>query len=336
MSRTDVFVLALVVLLPAALLWGIFLARTGRPGSRALSNLGIPRALRPGAPDEVLEGPRLFRIQLGGVVFTVLSVVVMSVYWFPEATRQEAFQERFDEESVHRGSLIFKPPAVLPEGVGAVEFKEIEEGVALGMNCASCHGGDAGGGTVKFVDPATSETVIYKAPPLNNVFTRWDEEVIRFTIERGRPGTPMPAWGVQYGGPMTSAMVSDVILWLKTLPGNQEPPEELADDATGQEIFEARCAVCHGPQGNGRDGGAETQTDSDTGDVLNIVYQGMPLWKGNAASLSDDLHFLTIRNGRRFGFMPAFGEAPTQGIPIPPYPLTDEQIRAVMEYERSL
>jgi hypothetical protein len=49
-----------------------------------------------------------------------------------------------------------------------------------------------------------------------------------------------------------------------------------------------------------------------------------------------DSHFFTIVNGRRFAFMPPFGEAPAQGIPLPPNPLTDDQIRAVMEYERTL
>ena len=40
--------------------------------------------------------------------------------------------------------------------------------------------------------------------------------------------------------------------------------------------------------------------------------------------------------GLSIAFMPAFAEAPAQGIPIPPYPLTDAQIEAVLEYERTL
>jgi len=43
-----------------------------------------------------------------------------------------------------------------------------------------------------------------------------------------------------------------------------------------------------------------------------------------------------VQNGRRFAFMPQFSESPAQGIPVPPYPLTNAQIRAVVEYERSL
>jgi hypothetical protein len=52
--------------------------------------------------------------------------------------------------------------------------------------------------------------------------------------------------------------------------------------------------------------------------------------------LDKGLHFITISNGRRFAFMPSFSEAPSQGIPVAPYPLTDQQIEAVMKYERSL
>ena len=73
----------------------------------------------------------------------------------------------------------------------------------------------------------------------------------------------MPTWGVEYGGPMTQQMVDDVIAYLKSLPGNQSAPPALAegcDDpeptdymSCGEEIFEARCAVCHGSEGQGKE-----------------------------------------------------------------------------------
>ena len=325
MESSDVLLIAVLVLVPAALMWAIFIARTGRPGKPPRRNLGIPMALRPADSDEKLEGPRLERILVWGVISTFSLAIFIPAYWLPERDRQEHFEERFSEESIHRGSLIYATPPVLEEGIGAIEFKEIEEEIALGQNCAFCHGGEAAGGPLPdgFVDPASGETVQYNAPPLNNVFQRWDEEVIRFTIERGRPGTPMPTWGVEYGGSMTEQMVTDVMAYLKAeFPENSAPPEELSDSATGQEIFEARCAVCHGPEGSGKEG--------------DIWYQGMALWDGDVTHLDEDQHYLTIVNGRRFAFMPTFGEAPAQGIPVPLYPLTEDQIRAVMEYERSL
>jgi mono/diheme cytochrome c family protein len=318
-------------------MWAIFIARTGRPGKPPRPSLGIPMALRPAEPDEKLEGPRLERILVWGVISTFALAIFIPAYWLPEKQRQEHFVERFNEESVHRGGLIYQTPPVLEEDIDAIAFKALEEEIALGQNCAFCHGGNAQGGPVPngFVNPANGETVQYNAPPLNNVFQRWDEEVIRFTIERGRPGTPMPAWGVQYGGPMTEQMVTDVIAYLKEgFPENSEPPAKLAEacanpdssDAlncsSGKEIFEARCAVCHGAEGSGKEGSP--------------WFQGMALWKGDVTHLDEDLHLYTIINGRRFAFMPAFGEAPSQGIPVPPYPLTEDQIRAVMQYERSL
>ncbi|MGI8774953.1 MAG: c-type cytochrome [Actinomycetota bacterium] len=335
MESGDLLLIALVVLLPAALLWAVFIARSGRPGKPRRPKLGIPPALRPADPDEVLEGPRLERILIWMLVSILVTAIFIPAYWLPERERQAHFQERYDEDAEHRGAFVYAVPATLDEDVEASEFKEIEEGIALGQGCAFCHGGDGGGGPVPtgFVNPATDEQVQYEAPPLNNVLTRWDDEVVRFTIERGRPGTPMPAWGIEYGGPMNEQAVTDVMAYLKTFEGNQEPielPEACGDGAantdecsTGQEIFEARCAVCHGDRGQGK--------DDDT-----KWYPGMALWGGDVTHLDEDQHFITVVNGRRFAFMPQFGESPSQGIPIPPNPLTDDQIRAVVEYERGL
>lgn len=358
METGTVLLIAFVVLVPAAILWGIFLTRQRRMEKPA-ATLGIPQAMRPAPPDDVLEGPRLQRVMVGGLVATLATAVFIPVYWLPEKQRQEAFEHRFEEHSLERGQLIFSAPPPLEEDIPAAEFKAEEKALALGQACSNCHGppgqlheepdesvASGGFGNPPFRDPITDEVVAYVAPPLNNVFTRWDEEVVRFTIERGRPGTDMPAWGVEYGGSMTEMMVDDVITWLQSLPGNQQPPEGVSDGCQkpdpndiqcGQEIFEARCAVCHGPEGQGKEG-KETREVEVEGEKIQapIWYQGMALWKGDVRHLSEREHEYTIRNGRRFAFMPQFAEAPAQGIPVPPYPLTDEQIQAVMAYERTL
>ena len=352
MSTGDILTITLVVLVPAALLWAVFIARTGRPGKPQRVKLGIPSAMRPGQPDEVLEGPRLERLLVWGLVATLASAVFIPVYWLPESERQAAFQERFDHEAVERGELIFQAAPPLDPDVGALEFKEEEKAISLGQACANCHGGDASGGLANppFRDPQSGKVVAYRAPPLNNVFQRWDPEVVRFTIERGRPGTPMPAWGVEYGGSMTTQMIDDVMAWLASLPGNQEAPPPISDAcetpeesqymSCGAEIFEARCAVCHGPEGQGKEGTGNDSTldinNSGPDEESDPWYQGMALWQGDVRHLSFNKHVTTVRNGRRFAFMPAWAEVPAQGIPVPPYPLTDEQILAVVTYERSL
>ncbi|HYI43983.1 MAG TPA: c-type cytochrome [Actinomycetota bacterium] len=353
MSRGDVITITLVVLGPMALLWGIYLMRTKRTRKPA-AILGIPMAMRPAAQDEVLEGRRLERIQWGGVLSLILLLIGMVAYWLPEPQRHEAFAHRFDEEALHRGLLVYQAPPPLEEDISAIEFKEEEKALSLGQGCVNCHGpeGAGGFGTPLFKNPVNGEVVGYSAPPLNNVFQRWDEEIVRFTIERGRPGTDMPTWGVEYGGSMTKLMVDDVMAYLQSI---QVPVEETSKDCKnpkksdymqcGQEIFEARCAVCHGPKGQGKEDPRRNYDDPNIPEDLledpreddyPTWYQGAALWKGDVRHLSEDLHFLTIYNGRRFAFMPPFGEAPVQGIPVPPNPLTDKQIRAVMEYERSL
>lgn len=361
METSDLWLISLIVIVPAIALWAVFLARSGGPGKRR-TVLGIPRAMRPGQPDEVLEGPRLERVMVGGVVATVALAVFVPLYWLPETQRQENYQEYQDELAAENGQIIFGTPPEPEEGEGGdpEEFKERAKGEALSQGCERCHGPAnaedpeqiAAGGFAPWQDPVSGTDVSYQAPPLNNVFQRWDEEIVEFTIKRGRPGTPMPAWGVEYGGGMTDQMVEDVIAWLKTLPGNQRAPEmpEGCDDPSedqllscGEQIYAARCEVCHGPQASGRESKELKGTipDADTPDPGDIVevpiwYQGMALWKGDVRHLDEDQHRFTIVNGRRFQFMPAFGEAPPQGTPIPPYPLTEGQIEAVMAYERTL
>jgi mono/diheme cytochrome c family protein len=349
LTTEEILIIALAVLVPAIVLWIVFFVRS-RP--RPAARLGIPHALRPAQPDEVLEGPRLERILRWGLVSTLVLAIFIPLYWLPERQRQERFEQLFEEESLHRGELIFAVPPALPDEAEVAEFVEAEEAIAFGMACAECHGADASGGIVPaFADPVTGELVRYWAPSLDDVFTRWDEEVVRFTIERGRPGTPMPTFGQQFGGPMTDQMVDDVILWLRNLPGNQQPPEGISpaceepdpeDLACGEEIFTARCAVCHGPQGQGKDeptmpeGDFTTPEDPDFTEIEGTWYPGMALWQGKVEHLTVGQHLATIRDGRRFAFMPQFAEAPVQGIPVPPNPLTDEQIEAVMNYERRL
>ena len=339
METGQVLLIAAVVLLPAAILWGIFWSRQNK-ASKPAAMLGIPPALRPGASDETLEGPRLQRVQVGGVLSLLVLVPFVVFYWLPERERQEAFQHRFDEASVERGELVYQQAPPLNEDASAVEFKEEEKALSLGQGCINCHGPEGSGGLAQpaYRDPGSGYPVAWVAPPLNNVFTRWDEEIVRFTIERGRPGTPMPTWGVDYGGSMTQMMVDDVIAYLYSIQVPlEELPEECAEPSKedalscGEQIFSVRCAVCHGPEGSGREGrGTEEQPWNP----------GMALWKGDVRHLPTtqgrDSHYYTIVNGRRFAFMPPFGEAPAQGIPVPPNPLTDAQIRAVMQYERTL
>ena len=92
--------------------------------------------------DEVLEGRRLERVQLLGVLLLVVVVIGLPVYWIFEPARQAGAVEAQEEIFTEWGRRLFAPTA---EG---------------GFNCAGCHGGYAGGGgeaAWNVSDPATGK-----------------------------------------------------------------------------------------------------------------------------------------------------------------------------------
>ena len=65
--------------------------------------------------------------------------------------------------------------------------------------------------------------VEWKAPALTTVLSRFDESEVRRILDYGRPGTPMPAWGLPGGGPLTSQQVHQLVVYLRSI---QLTPEE--------------------------------------------------------------------------------------------------------------
>jgi mono/diheme cytochrome c family protein len=78
-----------------------------------------------------------------------------------------------------------------------------------GLNCAACHGLNGQG-----VD----------APALNSqeFFQGTSDEQIAGIVRGGVPGTAMPAWWNEYGGPLTDQQIAEVVAyirsWEKTAP----------------------------------------------------------------------------------------------------------------------
>ena len=116
----------------------------------------------------------------------------------------------------------------------------------------------AGGVRDDFVltDPATGEVSVvdWRAPALNTVLLRYSREEVRFILTYGRPGTPMPAWGVEGGGPLNDQQIQNLIDYLDA---NQITPEEAqeaaaaelerymdADFEDGDAVFGARARPC--------------------------------------------------------------------------------------------
>lgn len=126
------------------------------------------------------------------------------------------------------------------------------------QNCAVCHG-DRGQGRV-------GATLAKDFPGIRV------DVLLKDIISGGVQGSVMPAWSKSKGGPLADAEIDDLIAFVRSL-GNQAPtvvitpvatkavpvPSPVAtfpagDPTRGAQVFAANCAVCHGPNGEGRIG----------------------------------------------------------------------------------
>ncbi|MEX2587186.1 MAG: c-type cytochrome [Actinomycetota bacterium] len=284
-----------------------------RPRRKSADVKKIPPAFRPAEVDAVLESDRLNRIHAWGLVLTVFFAFFLPAYWLYEPQNRLNNELKFEEESLERGEEYY---ALTTDPVSG-------DPNPAGKECARCHGVDAEGGTNEFLNPNTGETSTVQVPELKTVFARYEtpppgyddaRSYIQEVIERGRPGTDMPTWGDEYGGPLTSQEVDDIVNWLEHI--QVEP--EVTEDASGQEIFNQMCVACHGAGGAGgsgpaMQGGATVDQFPDVAEHEEFVRSGSTPGQPYGTS------------GQGTGAMPAWGGS-----------LTDEQISAVVEYERSL
>jgi mono/diheme cytochrome c family protein len=148
--------------------------------------------------------------------------------------------------------------------IGSVSAQEdpddgtIEMGARLfSENCAVCHGFDGMGRVGANLDKNWPSI----RPDLR----------VRAVIANGVPGTFMPAWSQENGGPLMEAEVDAITAYILSwraagpefifptpTPITQEPieapPGVSGDPNGGLLLFEQNCVMCHGPDGQGRIG----------------------------------------------------------------------------------
>jgi mono/diheme cytochrome c family protein len=210
-QQSVAFVILLLVLV-GGLLWLFATVRRARPEVGAELELAPNR--KPFLDDEQLEGAHLERTQLFGLACLVVVAVGLPMYWLGEPGRHEGgikyFQEHAAGNSIHHGQ---------PVG-GEALFAPTAEG---GFNCAGCHGGlDGGAAPYTVTDPETGKPlrqVQWKAPALRYVALRMTDDQLREVLTYGRPFSPMPAWGVEGGGPMNPQQINNLIAYLKKSAG---------------------------------------------------------------------------------------------------------------------
>jgi len=209
MSRTTVLILAVVSAI--FLFFALIVVITSAREKARRAGPSAPPSRRPGPTDEALEGPLLERYQVAGVALTVFLALLLPFLYLREPVRQRAAAKKELTESVRLGRATFE------------EF------------CARCHGPDAEGGTVKrYVTPGVkgAKPADVQAPNLHEVWSRHpDEDVATVawdTIQKGRPPTPMPTWGVRYGGPMNDQQITDLVNYILSIQsdGKNRPLRE--------------------------------------------------------------------------------------------------------------
>ncbi len=299
---------------------------------------------KPYFDDDKLETKRLDSALGVALLLTAVSAVGLPAYWVMESGRQVNAIKGFDRRSVERGSGLFAPTDSPAHGAH--------------FGCATCHGADGGGGVTKYTMTdflGRTEQVTWAAPAINTVAYRYTTTQIRQTLVYGRAGTPMPAWGTKGGGPMNDQQIDDLVLFLRTPAGDNglkigldaakeqarknaegesrkagRTDESGAPVVDGQSLFEGNCARCHTrgfsfgrPEvpGGGRYGpnlrdGSTVRQFPKVADMIKFIKEGaafgLPYGSGGIGHDAG-------------GGMPHFGEV-----------LSDEDIQAVIAYERSL
>jgi mono/diheme cytochrome c family protein len=165
--------------------------------------------------------------------------LALPVYFLFEPGRENRMLENFDEQAVERGATLFANN----------QSKAYDPTKSL--LCANCHGVDGGGGTAPYVlqpeldicndeenksNPDVPECLPVQAPwvapPLDTVLLRFDEEQVFNIITYGRPGTPMPAWGVASGkGVLNTQSINDLIAYLGSIQLTAEQNQERSTKA---------------------------------------------------------------------------------------------------------
>ncbi len=206
MTASVITVIAVV----AGIAW---LAMMGVSAIRNRGSEEIAPNLAPGLTNAELETKRLETGQKAAIAFSAFLAISLPLYFLGELDRQESFVEEFATESIDRGAHL------------------VEE-----FACFSCHGPEGVGGSASFVEKRSGVTVSWEAPALNDILYRYDRDELNFWITFGRGNTPMPAWGLEGGGPLNEAQVEDVVNYLATIQVPQAEVLEKLDPAISVQL----------------------------------------------------------------------------------------------------
>lgn len=190
-----------------------------------------------------------------GLGLTLAILASFQVYIWREPARIAADEERHQEAAIAAGEVLYSE------------------------NCVMCHGQQGEG-----VDgPALNDS---------NFLASAADQTIFSLIASGVPGTEMPAWSQEHGGPFTDEEVRQMVAFIRAWEPSAPDRHALAmagNPVKGLDLYNSTCVVCHGEEGAGTER-APALNDPDR-------YAGF-----------DDEWFVdTIRSGRPSTGMPTWG-----------------------------
>ncbi len=188
-SNVGVGSVVLTVAAAGLLVWIGYLVLSSRRRSRRVEE--TPQNLSPFLSDDEMETKRVTRVLNIAVISAAVLAVALPIYYINEGDRQTAAAERIHERNISEGSHWYE-----------------------NFSCVDCHGPAGSGGGAPFVEARSTLATTWTAPSLNDIFFRYDPEEIEHWIVWGRPGTPMPANGLEGGGAMTVEEVEQVMDYL--------------------------------------------------------------------------------------------------------------------------
>jgi cbb3-type cytochrome c oxidase subunit III len=258
------------------------------PGKRTLANW-LAEHFR--APAQVMPGSLMPSLgidkeQIDALVFYLLSLRrtdFPEAYWPKDRIRAERFAER---EFATDGATLY------------------------GTFCAACHGQRGEG--MRY--PGMAAFPAIGNPDFLSIAS---DRFIAATVQHGRPGRRMPAWGEKEGG-LRPAEIDAVVTHVRSFGNGAPSPVETeerrwvkADAQAGVRLYAENCASCHGAAGEGKEGPA----------LNNRVL---------LANATDRYLVETIRRGRRGTSMLSFA-APATMHRL----LSDEEMESIVGFIRT-
>jgi cytochrome c553 len=204
-QRTIGLVIALLVGAGAAIYVLVNVFSTGK--KEIGSEIELAPNRKPYLKDEELETKKLDLSLAAGAATLAIIALALPLYWLGEPGRQEGFANISERISADRGGE---------------SFEEL---------CAQCHGADAVGGSAGYTvldeEGRFVSSVTWNAPALNTILYRFTDAEVEHVLNYGRPQSPMPAWGLPGGGPLTTQQVEELIDYINRI---QLDPEDFTTE----------------------------------------------------------------------------------------------------------